>query len=198
MRTIRTICVAGAAALAVAAIVGAGPVLAFSKYTKDGSDITTSTAISMADATGGLTFQKGSNGLFHTAFTVNCGAAGGASVSGGGLGTVTSMSSTSCVRVSGTCPTPITASAVNLNWSTAVSDTRVGFTSPNHPGWAFSCGGSGTTCTGDTSAALSNGSNIVLAMFDANSPPWSCNDGSAMAIAGSLVLSISGHSLQVG
>jgi hypothetical protein len=200
LSSFRKLVLAGIAVLAVAAFVGVSSASAFTVYKEDGSNVTASTAVSLTDGSGGLTLAKPANGIFHPAATVNCSGTGSGTVNSGGAGTVTASSSTSCTKVSGTCPTPISASAANLNWTTAISGTRVNLTNAgNNVGWSVNCGGAVVTCTASSSsAALTNGTNVVNGTFDNNTPTASCSDGATGAtVSGTVISSISGHSLQV-
>jgi hypothetical protein len=196
MKSLRKLGLTAVLALAAAAFVSTASASAFTKWQVDGGDVTSATNVSIASSSAGLTFSHSGFGI---SFTINCQMSGAGTVNSAGADTVTSIASTSCTGKSGTCPTPISVAGVNLPWTTQISGSRDATSNPGHnPGFAIHCASTVVPCTVTTfSQALSNGSGVVLGTFDASTPSLSCSDSGPLGISGTLVSSISGHSLQV-
>lgn len=186
-----------AAALAAMALYGAASASAFATWQEDGSNVTGAVNVSLADNGSGLSLGH-TGGSFGTV-TINCKGSGAGTVNTGGAGTVTSASASSCTTTAGSCGSP-NAAALHTTWNTTISGSRDDLTSAdgNHDaGWNVTCFGFvQVSCTGDTSTGIANGSGVVDLTFDSTSGSVPCSDRGSGTVRGTVVASISGHSLQ--
>ncbi|HEY2631125.1 MAG TPA: hypothetical protein VGI26_01970 [Solirubrobacteraceae bacterium] len=105
---------------------------------------------------------------------IECEGTDAGTVGPGAVDSITAITATGCVAVSGSCEAPVTAKAVGLPWATElVAGPRDKITTVA-AGWAVECLVAGIfkiqdTCTGATSTGISNVAAGVDAAFDATS-----------------------------
>jgi hypothetical protein len=188
-------------ALAVMAYIGVASASAFTTWDDNGVPVSASENVTNTLETGDTLKLTDSNVPFVGSLTVTC-TGGTASVTSagtvgtGGSDTTTSGSATNCTSSNTVaCSNPVSASAVNLPWTTQLSGTRDNVSKAGSTvGWKITCNNGLTdTCTSTTSsAAISNDSaeKAVDGTFDASTPKTNCTQGGTGA--GSILGTVTG------
>jgi|ERR1700722_2916997 len=180
MRKIQTVGLALVAMFALSAFV-ASSAFGASEWLNNGAAITA--AIKVASK-GKLKLSDSKGGLFGEKVEIECEGTDEGTVGPGTADTVTKITATKCVRITGICPETITATALHLPWKTTLLLVEekwrddIENSGAGAPGWNVVCSGTvEDECTAETSTELKNVTGGVEAIFDAKSAKANCTRG---------------------